>query len=50
MPVKHWDGSVAGALSVVGPGNRMDQNRLENEYAELIELSANIVEVNATSL
>lgn len=49
-PVRRYDGSVAGALSIIGPSSRMDSERLEQEYADLIRRSANIIEINSSSL
>ena len=49
-PIKRHDGSVTGALSIIGPGSRMEDGRLEEEFADMITRSANIIEINSTSL
>lgn len=49
-PIKRHEGTVEGALSIIGPSSRMDDTRLENELAEMIERSANIIEINSTSI
>lgn len=49
-PVKRHDGTVAGALSIIGPESRMDDERLEGKLADMITRSANIIEINSTSL
>jgi len=48
--VKFYDGFVAGALSIIGPGRRMDEERLDYELADMITRSANIIEINSSSL
>jgi DNA-binding IclR family transcriptional regulator len=50
VPVKSQDGTVAGAVSVIGPSSRMDEDRLEHDLPELLMKSVNIIEVNTTSL
>jgi len=50
VPVKFYDGFVAGALSIIGPGSRMDEERLDHELADMITRSANIIEINSSSL
>lgn len=49
-PILGPDGSVAGAISVIGPTSRMDDDRLRDEIPDLIRRSTNIIEVNATSI
>lgn len=49
-PVRQHDGSIAGALSIIGPGSRMNDERLEEELPDMIRRSANIIEVNSTSI
>lgn len=50
VPVRRHDGTVVGALSIIGPGSRMDEESLESEYVDMIKRSANIIEINSTSL
>lgn len=49
-PIKRHNGTVTGALSIIGPGSRMEDDRLEREFADMITRSANIIEINSTSL
>lgn len=49
-PIIDPGGDVAGAISVIGPTSRLDEERLRDEIAEMILRSTNIVEINATSL
>lgn len=49
-PVKNQDGTVLGALSIIGPTSRMDDERLHEELPEMIIRSVNIIEINSTSL
>lgn len=49
-PVKNQDGTVAGAISIIGPSSRMDEDRLEHELPNLLMKSINIIEVNTTSI
>lgn len=49
-PVKNQDGTVLGALSIIGPNSRMDDDRLHRELPEMLIRSVNIIEVNSTSL
>lgn len=48
-PIRDQGGEVYGAISVIGPTSRMDDNRLE-EVAAMIHHSINVVEINATAL
>lgn len=49
-PVRRHDGTIAGALSIIGPVSRLDDERLEDELPDMITRSANIIEVNSTSI
>ncbi|MCU4743289.1 IclR family transcriptional regulator [Natronoglomus mannanivorans] len=49
-PIRDQDGTVYGAISVIGPARRMDDDRLENEIPEMIHRAANVIEINLTSL
>lgn len=42
--------TVAGAISIIGPSQRMSEERLNGEISNLIRRSINIIEINATSL
>jgi DNA-binding IclR family transcriptional regulator len=50
LPVRRHDGTVVGALSIIGPESRMDEESLQGEYVDMIKRSANIIEINSTSL
>lgn len=50
MPVKNQEGEVVGALSIIGPDSRMDEDRLRQELPDLLRQSVNIIEINSTSL
>lgn len=49
-PIVDPSGGVAGAISVIGPAKRLDEEYLQGELADLLTRSANIVEINATSI
>lgn len=49
-PIRDQDGTLYGAISVIGPVRRMDEERLENEIIEMIQRAVNIIEINITSL
>lgn len=49
-PIKSQNGSVSGALSIIGPTSRMSGDRLEQELPDMITRSVNIIEINSTSL
>lgn len=49
-PVKNQDGTVLGALSVIGPRSRMDEEQLTQRLPDTLARSVNIIEVNSTSL
>ena len=48
-PVRAQDGSVYGAVSVIGPTSRMTDDRLD-EIAGMIHHAANVIEINSTSV
>ncbi|MFU8868956.1 IclR family transcriptional regulator [Natronococcus sp.] len=49
-PIRDQDGTLYGAVSLIGPVSRMDDERLTEELPELIRRAVNIIEVNITSL
>lgn len=49
-PIRDQNGTLYGAISIIGPVRRMDQHRLENEIPEMIHRAVNIIEINITSL
>lgn len=49
-PIQTPEGDIAGAISVIGPVSRMDDEYLQNELAEYVKRSANIIEINSTSV
>lgn len=48
-PIRTQDGSMYGALSIIGPTSRMNGDRFE-EVADMIRRAVNVVEINATAL
>lgn len=49
-PVRDQDGTVYGAISVIGPSCRITGERLETEIPELIHRAVNIIQINVTAL
>ncbi len=49
-PIKNQRGEVQGALSIIGPESRMDEDRLQRELPDMIMRSVNVIEINSTSL
>lgn len=49
-PIIDQNGGVAGAISIIGPTSRMDEDRFYGELPDMITRSANIIEINATSI
>ena len=49
-PIADQSGTVLGALSIIGPASRMDEDRLQRELPDMITRSVNVIEVNLTSL
>ncbi|WP_435320918.1 IclR family transcriptional regulator [Haloarchaeobius sp. TZWSO28] len=49
-PIQDRHGDVAGAISIIGPTSRMDENRFDREIPDMITRSINIIEINATSI
>lgn len=49
-PIIDRHGDVAGAISIIGPKSRMDEDRLYGELPDMITRSINIIEINATSI
>ncbi|MFP9190124.1 IclR family transcriptional regulator [Natronosalvus vescus] len=49
-PITDQQGNVLGALSIIGPSSRMDEDRLQRELPDMIMRSVNVIEINLTSL
>ncbi|WP_076431476.1 IclR family transcriptional regulator [Haladaptatus litoreus] len=49
VPIKRQNGGVYGAISVIGPTSRMDEERLE-QLSQMVYRTVNVIEINATSL
>ena len=49
-PIRDQDGTVYGAVSIIGPVRRMGEERLQGEIPEMIRRAVNIIEINITSL
>lgn len=49
-PIRDQDGTVYGAVSIIGPVRRMGEERLQGEISEMIRRAVNIIEINITSL
>ena len=49
-PVIDQEGEVLGALSVIGPRSRFDEERFRQELPDMITRHVNIIEINLTSL
>lgn len=49
-PIRDQNGTVYGAVSIIGPARRMNEDRLNNEIPDLIHQAVNIIEINITSL
>lgn len=49
-PIRDQDGTLYGAVSLIGPVSRMEEERLTEELPQLIRRAVNIIEVNITSL
>lgn len=49
-PIHDQDGTLYGAISIIGPVRRMDEERLISELPEMIQRAVNIIEINTTSL
>lgn len=45
-PVLRPDGTVFGAISIVGPANRLTKSRIENEYSDLLLGAVNEIHLN----
>jgi DNA-binding IclR family transcriptional regulator len=50
VPIMNQNGTVAGAISIIGPTSRMGPKQLEDEYPTMIQRSVNVIEINATSI
>lgn len=49
-PIRDQDGTVYGAISVIGPSCQLDGERLETEIPDLINRAVNIIQINITAL
>jgi DNA-binding IclR family transcriptional regulator len=49
-PITDQNGGVAGAISIIGPTSRMDEDRFCGELPDMITRSVNVIEINATSV
>lgn len=49
-PIKDRHGDVTGAISIIGPTSRMDEDLFYREIPDMITRSVNIIEINATSI
>ena len=49
-PIIGRNGTVEGAISIIGPVSRLDEERFYDEIPDMISRSTNIIEVNATSI
>jgi len=49
-PIIGQGGTVEGAISIIGPASRMDEDRFYGEIPDMITRSVNIIEINATSI
>jgi DNA-binding IclR family transcriptional regulator len=49
-PIVGQNDTVEGAISIIGPASRMDEDRFYEEIPDLITRSVNIIEINATSI
>lgn len=49
-PIRDQNDTVYGAVSIIGPARRMNEDRLTNEIPDLIHQAVNIIEINITSL
>lgn len=49
-PIRDQDGTLYGAISVIGPERRLGDERLEREIPAMIRQAVNVIEINLTSL
>jgi DNA-binding IclR family transcriptional regulator len=49
-PITDQTGTVMGALSVIGPSSRIDEDRFQKDLPDMIMRSVNIIEINSTSI
>lgn len=49
-PICDQDGTIYGAISIIGPVRRMDEDRLNGDIPDMIKRAVNIIEINVTSL
>lgn len=49
-PIRDQNGTVYGAISVIGPARRLNEGRLYNDIPEMIHRTVNVIEINITSL
>ncbi|WP_247004568.1 IclR family transcriptional regulator [Halosolutus gelatinilyticus] len=50
VPILHHEENIYGAISVIGPVNRLDDETLNEEIVEMIKQRSNVIEVNSTSV
>lgn len=50
IPIRNQDGSVIGAISIIGPRSRMEPEQLDEKYPAILRRSVDVIEINATSL
>lgn len=49
-PIVDQDNEVNGAISIIGPDSRMDEDRFYGEIPDMITRSVNIIGINATTI
>ena len=49
-PIVDQSGEVNGAISIIGPNSRMDEDRFYGEIPDMITRSVNIISINATTI
>ena len=49
-PITNQEGDVMGALSIIGPTSRINEDRFRRELPDMITRNVNIIEVNSTSI
>lgn len=47
-PVRVKDGTVKGAVSIAGPKSRLTEDKISEDYVELVQNAANVIGVNLT--
>lgn len=49
VPVMNHDDDLVGAISVIGPESRIDEEKLTEEFPKLLEKYANVINLNFTT-